>query len=269
MKKIIASFALSTIALAAAAPLASAAPVSSPDTTGDVTFQANPTPPITPPTNPDPTDPDPDPEEPGVIPGTDGPLRFTRVPDISFGANFLTSNDVTTYYAKFDEEPDVNGDTGTYATFFTVEDVRGGTKGWTVTADNDGVFTNAAGTHDINGTIFFDGAQSNIASPVFDNSSAMVPDVNATLRQISTDTSAAVELVSASAGDNGTGQGYGVWSIGYGDDDVTVDGTYVDDSGALATEDRNPAVYLEVPSQMINTDEVYTTVINWTLGDLK
>lgn len=272
MKKTLTTLSLCAIALGAFASTASAAKVDEVTTKGEVGFTADSTPPSIVDPNPDPNpDPDPDPD-PGPLPGEDGPLRFDTLPTLNFGTDNKLATGAQTYYAHFDEKDNGGGAAkGVYPTYFSVTDLRGGTQGWTVTVYNDGVFTNKANAADkINGKITL--KDSSIESASFDPTAnaAMFPVIKTGELHISE--SQTVELVNAAAGANGTGQGYGKWSVGYGRTDVKTSGQGVDGNGSTGAVDttkegRNPAVRLDVPAQIINTGVNYETNLVWALND--
>ncbi|MGX7013480.1 WxL domain-containing protein [Vagococcus silagei] len=296
MKRVMTSLTLCTVVLSGLALTAHAAP-DTPDarqskTEADITFEPGGGEVIVPTKdpNPDPNDPrtpDPDPHVYNPAePGQKGPLRFTYVPNISFGKTALIAQ-TQNYYANYMNRPYTKEDgtkveAGIYPTFFTVEDVRGGAKGWTVKVKNSGEFTNSS-NEKINATLWF--KKPNVRSGTFSDGStsgdAQKPSYLTGLADgnyfnISTDSD--VTLVQAKVG-----QGYGKWSVGYGstkEEDKTtgygLDGNVQIPAGTqnptidMAKKGKNSGIKLEVPAQVINTDgdkATYKSTLEWTISN--
>ena len=244
-------------------------------TQGDIGFEASDKPPATPDPDPDPNpddpekpDPDPDPNPIG------GALRFTHIPNISFGNNNVITSRTQNYYAKFEQrEAENTASSHLYPTYFTVEDIRGGTKGWSVTISGDGIFTEenpSEKAKKIKTTLYFSNPSTKslaeldpiLYGPEMSNSEKEIAVTN--------DSSSSVRLATAIGEKE---QGYGKWSVGYGSTSTVttgkgIDGTSTEGSIDESKKGRNASVKLTVPNgQIINTKSLYTTTLTWELSD--
>ena len=253
------------------------------NTIGDITFiegggdgsidTLDPNPDTSPSKNPDPN---PEPVTDGDA--GKGALKFSYLPKIHFGISELNAQNVSYYYAEYLERGyGEQGEIGKYPTFLTVQDVRGGAKGWKVTAQHDGKFTNKTDTTDIlKARIQFN--QANIHTNTFTEVSdiakyqptSKVTEQGTQYMTISNDSNQEIELMTAEAG-----TGYGKWSQGFGATDKMTSGKGRD--GVEATGKVNPTkvnrnlgVRLEFPAQVAQTEiakNIYEATIIWGLSD--
>lgn len=181
---------------------------------------------------------------------TEGALRLTFVPMLDFGTNKLSAK-TTDYYVHYQKilkdgvEKEVNN-------YFEVEDLRGGTKGWSVSLSNDETFT-ATGADSFNATLAISdmSAQSN-SGQAADKTPSMgaVGETYVSLKNGNT-----VKLASA---DGAKKQGYGNWTFRFG--------TVTDKE---ANGGRNKAIKLTVPAgSIIEADKDYATTLTWNIEDV-
>ncbi|MGO2082604.1 WxL domain-containing protein [Vagococcus sp.] len=290
MKRVLTNLALCSVVLSGLAVTAHAAEdIRSAGTKSDIQFfpggdDVVPTPDPNPDTDPE-KDPDPDPiiVAPGEAEqGQMGPLRFTYLPDISFGKTQLIAQKQNYYadYMKRTFTKDGVEQIGEYPTFLTLEDLRGDTKGWSVSIKHSGKFKNAE-NEEINATIWFKNPY--ILSGSFEGDTSQTPETltGATGERDYFNISTGSDVLLASAA---KGKGYGKWSVGYGttnEEDKTtgygLDGNKPIPAGVTephinqGKKGKNKAVKLEVPAQVISTDETkskYTSVLEWTISNV-
>lgn len=281
MKKVSIGLLLCTVALSSFMTVEAATKESK--TKGDITFTEgggegsvdtlDPNPDTSPNKNPDPN---PEPVTDGDA--GKGALKFTYLPNIHFGTAELNAQNISYFYAEFMErnygEP---AQIGNYPTFLTVQDVRGGAKGWKVTAQHDGKFINKTNSSDIlKGQIQVN--NSNIHTNTFTDPAdidkykptSKVTTQGSNYVAISNDSKQEIELMTAVVG-----TGYGKWSQGFGATDKSTSG-----KGKNGTEDtgkvnptkvnRNLGVRLEFPAQVVQTEvskNTYEATITWGLSD--
>lgn len=229
--------------------------------------------------NPDPSpdkDPDPNPTEDGET--GNGALKFTYLPNIHFGESELNAQKVSYYHAEFMAREYGDGPTvGNYPTFLTVQDVRGGAKGWKVTAHHNGTFVNKANKEDVlRGRIQLNNAhiETNTFTEPTDidqyKPESKVTGLGNNYLSISNEANQEVEIMVAKLG-----TGYGKWSQGFGATNNVTSG-----KGANGTSDagkinptkanRNEAVRLEYPAQVAQTEQDknhYEATITWGLSN--
>lgn len=218
----------------------------------------------------DPTDPEvPDEIDPPGDGGdkTDGPLRFAYVPNLKFGDNnMIQVKGNSHYYARYTNV--VIKDTQKEekrATFFQVDDVRGGAKGWKVSLANNGVFETPDKKHSMKANLYINDmtirSNSGIAEkPTVKND--LVGTELAKYTKISTTDNSGVEIVTAKPG-----TGFGSWSVRIGSTGNPINQEVNNGGKQKEVEERNPAVMLEVLPGMKVTDSVYSTDLIWNLSD--
>lgn len=256
MKKTVAMLMLTSLALSLTSTAASATEVSKTTTNGTIEFlpgSGSSGENTVDPGDKEAENPDPDKEVTPQPPGesTEGALRLTFVPHLNFGKNEMSSKkaEYDVEYQKVVE----NGTTVSRNNYFEVEDLRGGTKGWSVTLSNNSTFT-AAGADNVM-------AYLSVSDMTIQSNSGQGADKKPTLLNgvasatfVEVKDSQAVTLVSA---DGAKKQGYGNWSVRFG-------------SVTTAVGDRNPAIKLTVPAgQIIEAGKSYSTDLVWAINDTK
>ncbi len=234
--------------------------------------------------NPDPIDlskPNPDPDIGSEAqPGRQGSLRFTSLPTINFGQVTLPSKNGV-YFSLFEyrtakiHTKDDKDTKFEYPTFFTVEDVRGGNKGWEVQVQHNGEFVNSnpnargTETEKLKGSLSLRNAT--IKTETF------LPENGLETYKPKTLIANTNEYISVSGGEPITlakakeGTGYGKWSIAYGTTTKKIAGTGINGTPSSEGEIRNPAVRIDVPKQIIGTNykDKYIGTLNWELLTVK
>ncbi len=283
MKKVCMSLLMCSVVLTSYGALHTEAATRNANTIGDITFTEGggenevDTPDPNPDTSPD-KKPDPNPEPVQDGDAGKGALKFTYLPAIHFGVSELNAQSISYYYAELMErnygDPAQKGD---YPTFLTVQDVRGGAKGWKVTAKHNGKFVNKADSTDIlKARIQLNNA--NIHTNTFTDPADIAkykPTSKVTVQgsdyvTISSDASQEVELMTAPVG-----TGYGKWSQGFGATNKLTTGQGkdgIENTGKVnpTKVNRNLGVRLEFPAQVAQTDvakNMYEATIVWGLSD--
>lgn len=199
---------------------------------------------------------------------TEGSLRFAYVPNLKFGDNnMIQVKGNSYYYARYTNV--VIKETNKKekrASFFQVDDVRGGAKGWKVSLANNGIFETADKKHSMKANLYINDmtirSNSGIAEKPTVKNSEVGTNVSNYLK-ISTPDNSGVEIVKAVPG-----TGFGSWSIRMGSVENPINQEV--NNGNLKqkeVEERNPAVMLEVLPGLKVTDAVYTTNLIWNLSD--
>lgn len=221
------SASLLTLTVIGAATSASAASISANqwDSKGTVSFTENNT--VPPVTNPGIPDKQPD------ITGVTGPLAIDYASDLDFGTHQVQSG-TQTYYAKADA---VTGG----AAQVRMHDQRGAAKGWDVSVQQKGQFTD--GTTDLTGAqlAFSKGVSMNVSS-----TGTYVPTYNSSLSSLDPAATSGVKVMEG----DGTVGGY-----------ATVFGTTADYTANTDGTTETP-ISLTVPSGKVGT---FTTTLEYTL----
>lgn len=279
MKKIMTGLLLSTMILSTVGTTITDAAEKKIPTKGDITFVEGGDE-VTPDPNPDPNpDPDPDPN-PDPDPIDNGALKFTTLPNIHFGEVELSAQSISYYYADFlSKKYDDNGtsEDGVYPTFYTVQDVRGGAKGWKVSVSHNGKFVNKEDSTDVfKGSIQLN--NSSVKTNTFTDPSDIkkyeptseITAMGTAYVSISSEASQEVQLMKADAG-----KGYGKWSQSFGDSSKVTTGQGNNGDGSTGKvnpkkKDKNLGVRLQFPAQVVKTEtgkNTYEAIINWNLND--
>lgn len=265
MKKIMTTTVLSVLALGLMAPAALAESTTS---KGKVQFINDPN--GDKPTPVDPTKPTPEPiEVDPERPGTDGYLRFDRVPQFDFGQVILTNAAVD---APVLHDVFKTSATETFYAAPTVEvtDKRGSNAGWTtsvkagpfelVKAGDEGKLVPEieAGKDLVGAKITIKAGHANVHSKDGSVTQASAPDIFADFDLTANDYTFASAKV---------GNGMGQWSIAFHENDAQTTGD-IGYPNKHTTQGTEGAVRLTVPeSSQKLVDRTYRSVLTWTISD--
>ncbi|TGE71039.1 WxL domain-containing protein [Weissella confusa] len=240
MSKTVTLFAASAMATLGVTASVYAAPVSTLDSTAQVTFIPNdqPSGPLDP-NNPDPTNPvkpvDPNnpnkPDNPNA-----GPLSLDFASSFNFGKNKITTTDET-YYAEVQKFTDGQGNTTTGPNYVQVTDNTGEDKGWVLSVTQQGDLTDNKNSLDGAVITLHDANVKGIAG-----TGATAPIVAA--NDIALEKGQKKLVMTATAN-----SGQGTWLTRFG-------------SNKLADD---KAVSLFVPGKAVKHAATYSTTLNWSL----
>lgn len=262
MKKMVTTTVLSVLAFGLVAPTALA---ESANSKGKVQFElpGNPTPKPVDPTVKEPEEIEVDPERPG----TDGHLRFDRVPQFDFGKITLSNSAVDAPVLQDVYKRTATGTTIYAAPTVQVTDGRGTQAGWS-TRVKIGNFelVDANDATIVDPTQFLVGAEVSIggatALPHTKDGSITVadaPQVKTNFKMKATD-----QVFASAAATKGMGQ----WSISYHDGDVQVGGANDGYPNEHATQGNEESIRLAIPeSSKKLANREYRAQITWTISD--
>ncbi|MBO0477329.1 WxL domain-containing protein [Vagococcus sp. DIV0080] len=198
---------------------------------------------------------------------TEGALKFAYVPNLKFGDNnMIQAKGNAHYYARYTNV--VIKETQQKekrASFFQVDDVRGGAKGWKVSLANNGIFETPDKKYSMKANLYINDMTIRTNSGIAEKPTVKNDLVGTELSKytkISTSDNSGVEIVTAVPG-----TGFGSWSVRIGSTGNPINQEVNNGSKQKEVEERNPAVMLEVLPGMKVTDSVYSTDLIWNLSD--